>query len=66
MMLPIIYTIIVLFFNQEERIMKKLLFVGLLLLFAVSCAAPTCEEQTVDYRAAVDDIIERWDDATDI
>lgn len=48
--------------------MKKLLFISLLigLLFSVSCAAPTCEEQTVDYRAAVDDIVERWDDAAEI
>ncbi|MBK9292819.1 MAG: hypothetical protein IPM52_14520 [Bacteroidetes bacterium] len=34
-----------------------------LLVTAVSCAAPTCEESTVDYRAAVDSINEEWDDA---
>lgn len=43
--------------------MRRLLFLVLLLVTAVSCAAPTCEESTVDYRATVDSLNEQWDDA---
>jgi hypothetical protein len=46
--------------------MKRLFIAVLLLIAAVSCAKPTCEELTVDYRASIDAINEEWDDATAI
>lgn len=47
--------------------LKKLIpLIALLLLAAVSCSEPTCAESTEEYRAAVDLIIEEWDDAVQI
>ena len=43
-----------------------LLIVLVATLTAVSCAEPTCYEQTEEYRAAADDIADRFSDATDI
>lgn len=45
--------------------MKKLIVLVALvvLLYGSTGCSQSCAEQTVEYRAAVDDLIERWDDA---